>query len=74
MCGKKKCFYLFKVLDELDGLKEELKGKTLSLENLSTKVEQLRTQHGEEPFSFITPIIHGPSGGWVRKTVYIPLK
>ncbi|XP_018423436.1 PREDICTED: zinc finger protein 318 [Nanorana parkeri] len=35
-----------KVLDELEGLKKEVKAKTLNLENLSTKVELLRTQHG----------------------------
>ncbi|XP_077341582.1 zinc finger protein 318 isoform X2 [Lithobates pipiens] len=35
-----------KVLEELDALKQDLKAKTLSLKNLSTKVEQLRVQHG----------------------------
>lgn len=35
-----------KVLEELDTLKQDLKAKTINVKNLSTKVEQLRIQHG----------------------------
>ncbi|XP_072266424.1 zinc finger protein 318 [Pyxicephalus adspersus] len=35
-----------KVLNELEGLRKDEESKTLNLKNLSTKVEQLRIQHG----------------------------